>query len=134
MTTKRLNEEDKKALAALLEKDPQGARAIFLNKPRREPPKCFKCGNPPELYMVYAKVWQEAGLKKEENACIRCLEEKLGREIDTRDLTECLANCPLRIFFEKGAKAVKRAAQAREAEREMDAKADAEDRLRNGDI
>lgn len=52
-------------------------------------------------YMVHDKIWAEAGFKKDQIACITCLEEKLGRSLVLEDFTNAFCNAMVRWAFSK---------------------------------
>lgn len=56
-----------------------------------------------EPFMVHDSVWaDEAGLDKKGVMHMECLEKRLGRAIEIKDLTKFPINDPLRQWFAKG--------------------------------
>jgi hypothetical protein len=64
-----------------------GSRVTFA-------PSCIDCRAPrPEWYMVHDKVWRrEAGYRGDEQACLVCLEKRLGRKLGKKDFTTAPVN------------------------------------------
>lgn len=53
--------------------------------------KCDCCGQPdPRGLMLKAPLWYQIGTK--EVYCISCMEDKIGRTIESSDLTNCYGN------------------------------------------
>jgi hypothetical protein len=54
---------------------------------------CDVCGKKnPEMCMVHEHIWQSFGYQKKHILCFTCMEKKLGRHIELKDLVDCPVN------------------------------------------
>lgn len=76
-----------------------GKKHRALNRPVRG---CSLCGNPDDAFMLEDSVWAEAGMEKDELACLPCVSVQLGRELELSDFTVSLINAPLVYGYKLG--------------------------------
>ena len=72
---------------------------------------CVVCGVKPfdgggydrgQDYMVTDDVWAEAGFKQTDNACVLCLEVRLGRQLVIADFKPVLSNSVAVLMMKRG--------------------------------
>ncbi len=64
--------------------------------------QCTFCHAFSEGYMLEDKVWEEAGLAKNEMVCPHCVEIQLGRPLQITDFTNACINTMVRIGYLMG--------------------------------
>lgn len=61
---------------------------------------CWSCLQHSEGYMVEDAVWEAAGMGKNGNLCLPCLQEKLGRPLVQGDFTRAFINNHIHFIFD----------------------------------
>ena len=56
--------------------------------------QCVDCGDVSDFYMVYDRIWRDAGLEPHQCCCRKCLAVRLGRPLEQADFEAVPAELP----------------------------------------